>query len=67
MRLIDADNIKYTEYANGDVMVSKDEIDKMPIFYDICCPCCGEKIELMKPPKVKMTDIAIKVEGRWCR
>ncbi len=63
MRLINADNIKYTEYANGDVMVSKDEIDKMPIVYDICCPNCGEKIKLSEPPKDKTIDIAIKVGG----
>ena len=30
MRLIDADKIKYTEYVNGDITVSKEEIEKQP-------------------------------------
>lgn len=30
MRLIDVDSIKYTEYVNGDITVSKEKIDKMP-------------------------------------
>lgn len=35
MRLIDADRIKYTEQVNGEVTVSKDEIQKMPIAFDL--------------------------------
>ena len=35
MRLIDADGIKYTEQVNGEVTVSKEEIRKMPIAFDL--------------------------------
>ncbi len=35
MRLIDADGIKYTEQVNGEVTVSKEEIQKMPIAFDL--------------------------------
>lgn len=34
MRLIDADKIKFTEYINGDVTVSKQAIHNMPTAYD---------------------------------
>lgn len=30
MRLINADTIKYTSYVNGDITVSKENIDNMP-------------------------------------
>lgn len=35
MRLIDADSIKFTEYINGDITVSKEAIEKMPTAYDV--------------------------------
>lgn len=35
MRLIDADKIKFTEYVNGDITVSKEEIQNMPTAYDV--------------------------------
>lgn len=35
MRLIDADCIKYTKCANGDIVVSKEEIQKMPITFEL--------------------------------
>lgn len=35
MRLIDADSIKFTEYINGDITVSKDEIRNMPTAFDL--------------------------------
>ncbi|MCR2050950.1 hypothetical protein NSB25_27390 [Acetatifactor muris] len=34
MRLIDADGIKYTEQINGEITVSKEEIQKMPTILD---------------------------------
>lgn len=34
MRLIDADAIKYTEYINGDITVSKEEIERQQTAYD---------------------------------
>lgn len=34
MRLIDADSIKFTEYINGDITVSKQAIQNMPTSYD---------------------------------
>ncbi len=34
MRLIDADNITYTEQVNGEITVSKEEIQKMPTILD---------------------------------
>ena len=55
-RYIDAEKIKYTEYINGDVTVSKDLVEKIPTA-DVqevrrgrwahlggdewCCTCCG--------------------------
>lgn len=35
MRLIDADAIKFTEYINGDITVSKETIDNMPTAYNV--------------------------------
>lgn len=35
MRLIDADSIKFTEYVNGDITVSKEEIQKIPTALDL--------------------------------
>ncbi len=35
MRLIDADSIKFTEYINGDVTVSKEVIQNMPTAFDL--------------------------------
>lgn len=35
MRLIDADKIKFIEYINGDVVVSKQAIQNMPTAYDV--------------------------------
>ena len=35
MRLIAADKIKFTEYINGDVTVSKEEIQNMPTVYEL--------------------------------
>lgn len=35
MRLIDADNITYTEQVNGKITVSKEEIQNMPITFDL--------------------------------
>lgn len=35
MRLIDADNIKFTEYINGDITVSKEKIQNMSTAYDV--------------------------------
>lgn len=35
MRLIDADIIKFTEYINGDITVSKQAIQNMPTSYDV--------------------------------
>ena len=32
-RYIDAEKIKYTEYINGDVTVSKDLVEKIPTSY----------------------------------
>lgn len=34
MRLIDADKIKFTEYANGDITVSKEAIQNIPTAYE---------------------------------
>lgn len=35
MRLIDADNITYTEQINGEITVSKIEIQNMPIAFNL--------------------------------
>ena len=35
MRLIDVDSIKFTEYINGDITVSKQAIQNMPTSYDV--------------------------------
>jgi rubrerythrin len=55
-RYIDAEKIKYTEYINGDVTVSKDLVEKIPTadvqevkhghwarlgWDEWCCTCCG--------------------------
>lgn len=48
MRLINADGIKYTKDANGDTTVSKEEIQKMPIAFDLSGMICDIRERLQE-------------------
>lgn len=59
MRLIDADNIKYVEYINGGITVSKEVIEQQPIVEPNQWIPCSERL----PEESKTYLICLKSEN----